>query len=195
MGGTVVAMAPNLSRGIVVVGGGNYSLMIWRSTAFSMLNSLWETAQADIQDREFLFAIFQSTFDRADPVIHKELIEQPLGGGEPKRLMLVESMGDCQVPNIATEVMARSMNMSMLAPAVDKVWGIEDVTGEVTEGSVLLQIDTQLGPRPLDVNMPPDDDNGAHGAVIDDPAAVLMVERFLFKGIFENLCEGPCNPG
>ncbi len=195
MGGTVVAMAPNLSRGIVVVGGGNYSLMIWRSTAFSMLNGLWETAQADIQDREFLFSIFQSTFDRADPVIHKELIDEPLGGGEPKRLMLIESMGDCQVPNIATEVMARSMNMSMLAPSVDGVWGLENVTGEVTEGSVLLQVDTLLGPRPLDVNMPPEDDNGAHGAVIDDPTVVSIVERFLFKGIFENLCEGPCNPG
>jgi len=24
---------------------------------------------------------------------------------------------------------------------------------------------------------------------------VLIVERFIFKGIFENLCDGPCDPG
>jgi hypothetical protein len=195
MGGTVVAMAPNLSRGIAVVGAGNYSLMVWRSTAFSMLNSLWEGAQPDTQDREFLLSIFQSTFDRVDPIIHKELLEQPLGGGDPKRLMLVESIGDCQVPNIATEVMARSLGMSMLGPPVEEVWGMSDITGEVTEGSVLLQVDTLKGPRPPENNTPPEDDNGAHGSAIDDPAVVSIVERFIFKGIFENLCDGPCNPG
>ena len=195
MGGTVVAMAPNLSRGILVVGAGNYSLMVWRSTAFSLLNGLWEGAQPDTQDREFLLAIFQSTFDRVDPIIFKELIDAPIGGGPPKRLMLVESMGDCQVPNIATEVMARSMGMSMLGPAVEPVWGLQDAVGEVTEGSVLLQVDTLKGPRPPDTNIPPADDNGAHGAAIDDPAVVGIVERFIFKGIFENLCDGPCDPG
>jgi len=195
MGKTVVAMAPNLSRGILVVGAGNYSLMVWRSTAFSLLNGLWEGAQPDTQDREFLLAIFQSTFDRVDPIIFKELIDAPIGGGPPKRLMLVESMGDCQVPNIATEVMARSMGMSMLGPAVEPVWGLQDAVGEVTEGSVLLQVDTLKGPRPPDTNIPPADDNGAHGAAIDDPAVVGIVERFIFKGIFENLCDGPCDPG
>lgn len=195
MGGTVVAMAPNLSRGILVVGAGNYSLMIWRSTAFSQLNNLWQGAQPDPQDREFLMAIFQSTFDRVDPIIHRELIDKPIGGGPAKRLMLVESMGDCQVPNIATELMARSMDMGMLGPAVEPVWGLEDAVGEVTEGSVLLQVDTLKGPRPADANTPPPDDNGAHGAAIDDPAVVSIVERFIFKGIFENLCDGPCDPG
>lgn len=195
MGGTVVAMASNLNRGIAVVGAGNYSLMVWRSTAFSQLNTLWQTAQPDIQDREFLFAIFQSTFDRVDPIIHRELIDEPLNGGPPKRLMLVESMGDCQVPNIATEMMARSMGMSMLGPAVEPVWGLDDVLGEVTEGSVLLQVDTLKGPRPPDANLPPEKDNGAHGAAIDHPAVVAIVERFLFKGIFENLCDGACDPG
>lgn len=195
MGGTVVALAPNLSRGILVVGAGNYSLMIWRSTAFSQLNNLWEGAQPDPQDREFLLSIFQSTFDRVDPIIHKELIDAPLGGGPAKRLMLVESIGDCQVPNIATELMARSMDMAMLGPPVLPVWGLEKAEGEVTEGSVLLQVDTLKGPRPADTNTAPEDDNGAHGAAIDDPAIVSIVERFIFKGIFENLCDGPCDPG
>lgn len=195
MGGTVMAMAPNLSRGIAVVGAGNYSLMVWRSTAFSQLNSLWEGAQPDTQDREFLLAVFQSTFDRVDPIIHHELLDEPIGGGPAKRLMLVESMGDCQVPNIATEVMARSMGMSMLGPPVEAVWGVEPELGELTEGSVLLQVDTLKGPRPPDTNTPPEDDNGAHGSAVDDPAVLAIVERFIFKGIFENLCDGPCDPG
>ncbi|MBK8265436.1 MAG: hypothetical protein IPK80_29425 [Nannocystis sp.] len=42
MGGTTVALAPNLDRGVLVVGGANYSLMVWRSTSFAAVNDLWE---------------------------------------------------------------------------------------------------------------------------------------------------------
>jgi hypothetical protein len=116
MGGTVVAMAPNLQRGILVVGGANYSLMIWRSTAFSALSDAWKLSHADPQEREFLFALVQSAFDRADPSILAELITNPLGGGDPKRLFLIESIGDCQVPNIASETMARTLRHAAADP-------------------------------------------------------------------------------
>lgn len=195
MGATVVAMAPNVPRGILVVGGGNYSLMIWRSSAFSMLADAWATSHPDPQEREFLFALVQSAFDRADPLVFSELIAAPLAGGDPKRLLLIESIGDAQVPNIATETMARSYGMPMLAPGVTPVWGIEDVNEPVSSGSVLLQVDTGKGPLPPKQNLPPADDNGAHGAAVDDPALIAVIERFIFKAIAENLCEGPCDPG
>ena len=71
----------------------------------------------------------------------------------------------------------------MLGPAVEPVWGLQDALGEVTEGSVLLQVDTLKGPRPPDTNIPPADDNGAHGAAIDDPAVpgVLDVQAQLVR--------------
>ena len=195
MGATVVAMAPNLARGILVVGASNYSMMIWRSTAFSMLSTAWAGSHPDPQEREFLFALFQSAFDRADPAIHAELIAEPLGGGPPKRLLLIESIGDAQVPNIASETMARSFDMQMLVPAVTDVWGLEQALEPTLEGSALLQVDTGKGPLPPTQNLPPPDDNGAHGAAVDDPVIVDIIVRFIFKGIAENLCSGPCDPG
>ena len=196
MGATVVAMAPNLPRGILVVGAGNYALMIWRSSAFSMLSDAWGSSHPDPQEREFLFALVQSAFDRADPLVFSEFIDAPLAGGEPKRLLLVESIGDSQVPNIATEVMARSYGMPMLAPGLTPVWGVEDANEPLLSGSALLQVDTGKGPLPPIENLPPPDgDNGAHGSAVDDPAMIEIVERFIFKAIAENLCDGPCDPG
>ena len=195
MGATVVAMAPNLPRGILVVGAGNYALMIWRSSAFSMLSDAWSSSHPDPQEREFLFALVQSSFDRADPLVFSEFIEAPLAGGEPKRLLLIESIGDSQVPNIATEAMARSYDMPMLAPGLTPVWGVEDANEPLLSGSVLLQVDTGKGPLPPIENLPPDGDNGSHGSAVDDPAMIAIVERFIFKAIAENLCDGPCDPG
>ena len=195
MGGTVVAMAPNLQRGILVVGGANYSLMIWRSTAFAALSDAWKLSHADPQEREFLFALVQSAFDRADPSILAELITNPLGGGDPKRLFLIESIGDCQVPNIASETMARTFDMPLLTPSPLPVWGAPETDEPVQEGSALLLVDTKLGPLPPTSNLPPADDNGAHGAAVDDPAMIEVIERFFFKGFAENLCDGPCDPG
>ena len=195
MGATVVAMAPNVPRGILVVGGGNYSLMIWRSSAFSMLSDAWGASHPDPQEREFLFALVQSAFDRADPLMFPEFIDTPLAGGDPKRLLLIESIGDSQVPNIATEAMARSYGMPMLAPGLTPVWGVEDMLEPVATGSALLQVDTKMGPLPPTQNLPPDGDNGAHGSAVDDPALIAIVERFIFKDIAENLCDGPCDPG
>jgi hypothetical protein len=195
MGGTVMAMAPPLRRGVLVVGGANYSLMIWRSTAFSQLGEIWKGSHRDPQDREFLFALFQSAFDLADPLTFAEFLDAPLDGGEARRVLLVESMGDAQVPNIATETMARTLGLTMLAPAVTSVAGLVESPGPLTSGSALLQIDTKLGPVPPGVNLPLDADNGAHGAAVDDPSAIAMIEQFLVDGVIENLCDGPCDPG
>lgn len=195
MGGTVMAMAPPLQRGVWVVGGANYSLMIWRSTAFSQLGEIWKGSHKDPQGREFLFSVFQSAFDLSDPLNYADLLREPLGGGEAKRVLLIESIGDAQVPNVSSELMARTLDLAMLAPAVAPVFGLAEATGPLTSGSAMLQVDTKKGPVPPGVNLPLDADNGAHGAAVDDPSALAMIERFLIDGVIENLCDGACDPG
>lgn len=188
MGGTVTAMAPNVSRGVLVVGGSNYALMVWRSTAFGELNGLWKGTQPSTQDREFLFALFQAVFDRADPLTYARQIAD---AGD--RLLLVESIGDTQVPNIASEVMARTYGMKMAGPSVTTVWDVADAPPDF-EGSAILQVDTQKGPLPPQENVPASDDNGAHGAAVDSAAVQEIISLFLSKGVVANSCSGACDP-
>lgn len=188
MGATVTAMAPNLRRAALVVGGSNYSLMVWRSTAFQQVNELWMASQPDTQDRELLFALLQSVFDLADPVTYAPQIAE---AGD--QLLLIASIGDMQVPNIASEAMARSYGMSMAGPPVYPVWDVEDAPADFT-GSALLQVDTKMGPLPPKENLPGDGDNGAHGSAVDGPAVQGIVATFLLEGLVNNTCSGPCDP-
>lgn len=194
MGGTTVALAPNLDRGVLVVGGANYSLMVWRSTSFAAVNDLWEGSQPDELDREFLFALYQSAFDLSDPVIYSELIrDAPLPGNAPKQLLLIEAIGDSQVPNIATEAMARSYGMLMLGAAIYPVFGVPTLAGPIDD-LALLQVDTKKGPLPPKQNIPGDSDNGAHGASADGIGVQKTIQVFLEKGELINMCEGACDP-
>ncbi len=194
MGGTAVAFAPNLNRGVLVVGGANYSLMIWRSTAFGAVDQLWSDYHADETEREFLFALYQSTFDLSDPVVYGEQIrEQPFAGNEPKSLLLIESIGDTQVPNISSEMMARSYGMQMAGPPVYEVYGVPSTEAPI-EALALLQVDTQSPPLPPAGNLPAPDDNGAHGSSADGEGVQATIAEFLLNGVLQSQCEGPCDP-
>jgi len=194
MGGTTVAFAPNLNRGVLVVGGANYSLMIWRSTAFGAVDQLWSDYHADDAEREFLFALYQAAFDIADPAIYAEQIrDAPFEGNDQKELLLIEAIGDAQVPNISSEMMARSYGMEMAGPAVYEVYGVPTTTDPI-EALAFLQVDTQHPPLPPTENVPAADDNGAHGASADGEGVQATIAAFLLNGVLQNQCEGPCDP-
>ncbi len=195
MGGTIVGMAPNLHRGVLVVGGANYSMMVWRSTAFQEVNSAWETFHPDAVEREFLFSLYQSVFDVSDPLTYAEQVwgQAPIVPGPTKGVLLVESIGDSQVPNLATEMMARSYAMQMVDPPVYPVYDVPG-TNEPIQDLALLQVDTQNGLTPP-VNLPPESDNGAHGSAVDGVEVQQAVVEFLLAGEVKNHCEGPCDPG
>lgn len=195
MGGTIVGMAPNLHRGVLVVGGANYSLMVWRSTAFNEVNSAWKTFHPDAVEREFIFSLYQSVFDFSDPLTFAEQVwgEDPIVPGPQKGVLLVESIGDSQVPNLATEMMARSYGMQMVDPPIYPVYDVPGTTDPI-ENLALLQVDTGNGLAPP-VNLPPDGDNGAHGSAVDGVEVQTAVVEFLLDGQVQNHCDGPCDPG
>ncbi|MCB9751110.1 MAG: hypothetical protein H6713_14125 [Myxococcales bacterium] len=192
MGGTVVALAPSLDRGVLGVGGANYSLMVWRSTAFEMLNSTWGAYHPDSVQREFLFSLFQSQFDFSDPLSYDDMLSAPLVPGGDKALMLLESIGDAQVPNISSELLARTYGMEMLDPPVYPVYGVPGTQAPVA-GHSMLQVDTLNGPLPPKENLMPEEDNGAHGAAADGPGVQATIAAFL-AGPVTNQCDGPCDP-
>jgi hypothetical protein len=195
LGGTIMALAPNFKRGALVVGGANYSLMVWRSTSFEDVNNVWSLTHADTLEREILFSLFQSVFDFSDPMIYAETIrKQPFAGNEPKQLMLVEAIGDTQVANIATEIMARTYEMVLLSPSVTPVWGLTPATEPGSDLALLQVLTAQSSPLPPTANIPADSDNGAHGAVADSQAVRETLRLFLEEGVIQSACDGACDP-
>jgi hypothetical protein len=193
-GGTAMGFFPHIDRGVLVVGGGVYSQMVWRSVDWPTFDMVWSGYQTEQMDREFLFAVFQSLWDYAEPATYADhLSASPLAGNPDKRIMLVESYGDSQVPNISTEMMARTYGMPMSDPPLYDVYGVPNQPSPI-DGSALVQVDTKLGPPPPIENLPGADDNGAHGASADSASIQMMIQDFLLTGQVVHHCTGPCDP-
>jgi hypothetical protein len=191
-GGTFMALSPDVERGVLNVPGCQWSLMIYRSTQFSPLYPLLNAILPDPLDRQLLVAASQSEWDHSDPAsFAPHLIRDPLPGVRPKRVILQEAIGDSQVPNMATRVLARAIGLQGFG-LVEPVYGIEEAQGPLD--SAYTQWDTHRTPLPPAENVPPPVDNGAHGAIQGLPALNQQLRLFFRPdGLAVNTCEGPCD--
>ena len=196
-GNTIVAISPDLERGVLNVGGGNYSMMLPRSADFAQFQGLLSAAYPDGLALQLLLSVSQSYWDFSDPIsFARRNLEDTLPGpdGKPmaaKHILLQESHNDCQVPNLATRTVARTMGLVQLRPAVEPVFGLRQVDGPVD--SAYVQYDTELQPAPSRTNVPTQVDNGAHGALGRIPAVVQQMDAFLQPGgQVQNTCGMSC---
>jgi hypothetical protein len=191
-GATFMALAPDITRGVLNVPGCVWSFMMWRSTQFNALYPILSIIYPDPLDRQLLVAISQSEWDYSDPATFApHLIADPLPGSPPKRIILQESVGDAQVPNRSTEMLARIMGLRGLE-LVHPVFGVDEVAGPLD--SAYTQWDIHPSPLPPTVNTPAEHDNGAHGGIQGLTPLREQVRRFLQPdGRVEGTCGGPCD--
>ena len=185
-GGTFMALAPGIVRGVLNVPGANLSLLMYRSGAFRSLKLLIGLFYGDPLDHQLLITLSQSEWDRTDPISFvPHLLANPLSGVPLKRILVQESIDDATVPNVATEVMARTMGL----PGMDlerPVFGIPEKTGPLD--SAYTQWDSHPTPVPAPGNVPPQD-NGAHEAARRMPVLIQQLGAFFRPdGRVESLC-------
>ncbi len=190
-GTTFMALTPDVQRGVLNVPGGNWSLLIERSTHFAPFSTLFKLVIPDPLDRQLALAGMQSEWDYTDALTFApHLLAQPLAGSPVKRILMQESLGDAQVTNAATRALARAARIPGL-DLTDPVPGLE--LGRAPLDSAY----TQWNARPE--IMPPLDntalakDNGAHDAFWANPLALQQIEAFCRPdGRVSSVCGGPC---
>jgi hypothetical protein len=95
------------------------------------------------------------------------------------------------VPNVATRVVARTMGLQHLGPAVEPIYGLEQKIAPLD--AAYVQYDVVATPVPSRTNVSGDVNNGAHGALGNVPACVEQIDRFLRPGgKVEQTCGGAC---
>jgi hypothetical protein len=189
MGNVIMAYDPNLTRGVLAVPGGAWSLLIERSAAWSLLKSIVQGAYPDPEVYPLNVALFGMAFEPYDPITTAaHVIKDPLFGQPVKNILMWYSIGDCLVSNITTELVAREMGIGMLGPSVKSPWGLPPVVGAQDNGIVVF--DDHPTPLPPATNEPPEEDNGTHSGINRKAAALRMVERFLLPPIPQ--AEGGC---
>ena len=196
-GNTIVAISPDLDRGVLNVGAGNYSMMLPRASAYAEFQVIIAAAYPDLLAQQLLLTISQSYWDFSDPLsFARQNLQDGLPGpdGKPmaaKHILLQESRHDSQVPNLATRTVARSMGLMQLGPPVEPVFGLVQSAGPLD--SAYVQYDTQLQPPPSKTNRGTGVDNGAHGSLGRIPAVVQQMDEFLRPGgQVRNTCGASC---
>jgi pimeloyl-ACP methyl ester carboxylesterase len=181
MGNTFMAYDPNITKGVLAVPGGNWWLMIERSTAWALLVGAAQGAYDDPEEYQLAlsmsFGMGFEPFDSMTTAAH--VIKDPLFGQPAKQILMWYAIGDCLVTNIASELVAREMGLPLLAPSVVSPWGMTAQTGPLASGVTVYN--DHPTPMPFDSNIPPIEDNGTHSGINKLPAPMRQVEQFLIS--------------
>lgn len=197
-GSSFVSMSSRITRAALAVPGCGWLNMLTRSTHWNRLALIVDLHYPDPLLKQIGIALIQALFDLSDPVnLTRHLYASPLEDAPEERILLLhEAIGDSQVPNLASEMLARAIGAKILEPSVYSVPGLVPVTSPTTE-SVLVQVymrDRVEADPPPEANIPPQTDNGVHGRA---PFLEHMMEQnfhFLQEGEIVHACTGACDP-
>ena len=206
LGAALMALIPDVKRGILGVPGMSYSFMLRRSSNFrNFIPYLNGSATGpdgggytSLLDQTLVLSMAQMLWDRAEASGYAYHIERPLPKTEKHSVLLQVAYGDHQVPMWSAEFMARTINGVIRKPALEvsrhpdsnPYFGFIDVPETNFTGSVMTIWDTgafdpQTGkgtnPPPTQNLAPSEEEHGEnpHFAPRYDSAAKLQKSEFL----------------
>ena len=192
MGGSFMGYTPDVNRGVLNVAGSTWSLMFQRSSNWQFFHILIGASYPDTVDQQILLCLSQSQFDFSDPIsVAPHLIANPLPGSPAKNILQQMSVNDAQVPNIATEILARSMGIPLLDDSDIPIYSMAPVAAPQTNALTVWDTKPSQVP-PLTNSWIPD--NGAHTGCSAQPFAQQQIDEFLRQGDIKSLCDGTCDP-
>ncbi|MCK6529392.1 hypothetical protein L6R50_18190 [Myxococcota bacterium] len=192
-GASYMALTTDIERGCLAVPGQPYSLLLPRSILYDEFSLALSVAVEDVLDTHLILGVVQMLWDRAEPNGYSAyIVDDPLPGTPSHEVVLMEAIGDHQVPNLGTEVMARAIGAPHLQPGNRELYGLEPVEAP-HPGTAFIDYDFGLPPVPT-TNVPMREGEDPHGKVADVLAARLMVDAFFRTGEVQQFCDGPCDP-
>ncbi len=193
IGGTVMALSTEATRGVLGVAAANFSTLLQRSVDFEPFFVLLRTGYPDDVQRAILYPLLQQLWDRSEPNgWYHRTVSNPLPGTPAHKVLVHMATSDAEVANLATEIMVRSMGIPQVAPPVKSYYLVPEQAAPF-DGSAMVESDGHYGPVP-ETNTPPAN-NGAHGAMRALPAIQAQIDQFLrSNGSVQHFCTGPCDP-
>jgi hypothetical protein len=186
MGTTVCGIDPVIERCVVQVGAINYSMMLERSHDWPTYRTTLIGAYPDPLDTSLIIALMQWEWDRTEPTVVADSITNGGFPGTPaKQVFMQMAIADDEVPNIASEYQARTMNIPVLTPSPYVPEGVTPSATPVSSGLVIF--DFGLGNTIPLTNEPPPDNN-VHSNIRNKRAAIEMMRRFYEVGEIQQMC-------
>ncbi|MGH2748728.1 MAG: hypothetical protein ACRDKB_12525 [Actinomycetota bacterium] len=197
MGGSLVAVSPDVSRAILGVPGMTYSTLLNRSVDWEGEFAVpFYEVYRDPLERQLSFALIQMLWDRAEANGYAHhMTDDPLANTPPHEVMLQVAYSDHQVANVAAEVEARTIGAPIMLPGLPdgRHWEMDPYFGPTAtypyDGSALVYWDSGNA-RPPNGNIPPDHNGDPHSHPRREPAAAWQEAHFLLTGEMFDVCGG-----
>ncbi|HYN36312.1 MAG TPA: hypothetical protein VEV82_04985, partial [Actinomycetota bacterium] len=206
MGGSLVAVSPDISRAILGVPGMNYSTLLNRSVDWEGELKIeadlppysvpfYETYRDPIE-RQIAFSLMQMLWDRgeANGYAH-HMTTDPLPNTPPHDIMLQVAFSDHQVSNHAAEVEARTIGAPIMVPGLpdNRHWEMNPYYSPTSSypynGSALVYWDSGNA-TPPNGNLPPSHGGDPHSHPRNEPASAWQEAQFLLTGWMVDVCGG-----
>jgi len=192
LGGVYVALAPDIDRAMLQVGGGAFTSIMFRSRNFGHFLDVLSVGIPDPLEQQKFAALSQTSLDVIDPVTYAPWL-RAYDGVERQVLMHV-GLGDTSVPSISTHIHARASDIPLLTPTPRELAGFETANYPATSGLVEFDLGVPA-PLPEAKAEASAEDTGVHGAQRELAAAIAQIDLFLSPdGLIEQTCDGPCDP-
>ena len=187
MGSSFMAYDPFVTRGVLGVPGGPWSMLFERSYAWNALQGPAKASYDDPANFQILISLLAMRFEPYDPITAApHVIHDPLPDTPPKQILIYETVGDSLVANIASETLGRTMGLPMVMPSLRDTYGFAPAGEPAMNGFAIY--DEDPSPLPSELNIPPSSDNGTHADVHERPAVLRQIETFLYDGVATNQC-------
>jgi hypothetical protein len=219
LGGSLVALSPDVERGVLGVPGMNYSTLLRRSVDFAPYAEgeflpglppeagLYDNYPSELE-RPLILGLMQMLWDRGENNGYAHhMTSDPLANTPPHEVLMQVAFGDHQVSMWTADVLARTVGASTNPtpldpgrhPDVVPLFAIPRIQSFPFSGSALIYVDAGT-PAPPITNTPPEGDAyGAdpHGVPRNDPEAQAQKAAFLSpNGVVIDTCGGmPCYGG
>ena len=117
-GGTLTAVAPDLTRAVLGVPAMNYSTLLHRSADFAEYATVLYAAYPNELERPLLFSLIQLLWDRTDPNGYAHHMTTTRTRHAARTGAAAAALGDHQVANVAADVEARTIGARIRANPV-----------------------------------------------------------------------------
>lgn len=180
MGGTLAALSDTIDRYILQVGAISYSTMVRRSKDFGVYEGIMNIWYPDKIDRDWLVVSTQNTWSLAEPAAFApHILGEALPGvdNSGRRILYQTSRFDTEVPNVASDIAARTMGIGAFDSSVYEPWNVDLITEETAENAYVIYHLSEVEPLPkgtIDVQ----GDNNAHGHLRYQPEVLDQIDEF-----------------
>jgi hypothetical protein len=208
MGTWFSALTPDVARFGVDVPAINFSCLLQRSTQFAQFDGLLDGIGInDPLDKLLGTQLLHELWVSGEPAGYaRHITSDPLAGsGEAKHILMTPAWLDKQVSNQCTEIAARTLGLSNLAPGSLQrgLQGIPDAAGPLASAYVMYDTGAFdiFNPAhepfiPPLANVIPSGVCDPHGARPQIPAGIHQLFAFLQPdGQVSNFCNGDCDAG